>query len=73
MRRRPFFHNNYNWGVGLTAGGGMDYDLPCFNHKFSLRLFEADYRYIHDDFGPYTPPPTGGDGRRPREPEREWS
>jgi hypothetical protein len=57
-----FFHNNYNWGVGLTAGGGMDYDLPWFNHKFSLRLFEADYRYIHDDFGPYTPPPTGGEG-----------
>jgi len=57
-----YFHNTYNWGVGLTAGGGMDYDLPWFNHKFALRLFEADYRYIHDDFGPYTPPPTGGTG-----------
>ncbi|HWZ50865.1 MAG TPA: OmpA family protein [Granulicella sp.] len=56
------FHNNWNWGVGLTAGGGMDYDLPFFNHKFSLRLFEADYRYLHDDFGPYTPPPTAGNG-----------
>jgi hypothetical protein len=57
-----FFHNNYTWGVGLTAGGGMDYDLPWFNHKFSLRLFEADYRYVHADFGPYTPPPTPGTG-----------
>jgi hypothetical protein len=40
------------WGPTLTAGGGMDYDLPFFNHKFSLRLFEADYKYIHADFGP---------------------
>jgi outer membrane protein OmpA-like peptidoglycan-associated protein len=56
------FHNDYEWGVGLTAGGGMDYDLPWFNHKFSLRLFEADYKYVHTNFGPYTPPPTGGTG-----------
>jgi hypothetical protein len=41
------------WGVALTAGGGMDYDLPFFNNRFSLRLFQADYRYIHADFGPY--------------------
>jgi hypothetical protein len=45
-------HEPYTWGVGLTAGGGMDYDLPMFSHRFSLRLFEADYRYIHTDFGP---------------------
>ena len=42
------------WGPTLTAGGGMDYDLPFFNHRFSLRLFQADYRYIHEDYGPYT-------------------
>jgi hypothetical protein len=47
--------NPYNWGVGLIAGGGMDYDLPWFNHHLGLRLFEADYRYIHDDFGPANP------------------
>jgi outer membrane protein OmpA-like peptidoglycan-associated protein len=44
----------YTWGPALTAGGGMDYDLPFFNNRFSLRLFEADYRYIHADFGPAT-------------------
>jgi hypothetical protein len=55
-----FEHEPYTWGVALTAGGGMDYDLPFFNHRFSLRLFEADYRYIHDDFGPYTAIPTNG-------------
>jgi hypothetical protein len=45
-------HEPYTWGVGLTAGGGMDYDLPFFNHRFALRLFQADYRFIHTDFGP---------------------
>jgi len=54
------YFNPYQWGPALTAGGGMDYDLPFFNHRFSLRLFQADYRYIHENYGPYTPPPTGG-------------
>ena len=54
------YHEPYQWGPTLTAGGGMDYDLPFFSNRFSLRLFEADYRYIHANFGPYTPPPTGG-------------
>ncbi len=56
----PFYHEPYQWGPSLAVGGGMDYDLPFLNHRFSLRLFEADYRYIHADFGPYTPPPTPG-------------
>ncbi len=56
----PFYHEPYQWGPTLAAGGGMDYDLSFLNHRFSLRLFEADYRYIHEDFGPYTPPPTPG-------------
>jgi hypothetical protein len=47
--------NPHQWGVGLVAGGGMDYDLPFFNHKLGLRLFEADYRYTHLDFGPADP------------------
>jgi len=53
-------HEPYTWGVALTAGGGMDYDLPFFSNRFSLRLFEADYRYMHADFGPYVGVPTGG-------------
>jgi outer membrane protein OmpA-like peptidoglycan-associated protein len=36
----------------LTAGGGVDYDLPWFNHHLGLRLFQADYEYFHVDFGP---------------------
>ena len=54
--------NPTRWGAALTVGGGMDYDLPFFNNRFSLRLFQADYRYMHDDFGPS---PTHPDGRRP--------
>ena len=48
-------YNPYTWGVGLIAGGGMDYDLPWFNHHLGIRLFEADYRYTHIDFGPANP------------------
>ncbi|WP_263365979.1 OmpA family protein [Edaphobacter bradus] len=54
------YHNPYTWGPTLTAGGGMDYDLPFMSNRFSLRLFEADYRYVHANFGPFTPPPTSG-------------
>jgi outer membrane protein OmpA-like peptidoglycan-associated protein len=54
------YHEPYTWGPALTAGGGMDYDLPFFNHKVGLRLFQADYTYIHADFGPYTQIPTPG-------------
>ncbi|MCU1321439.1 MAG: hypothetical protein JWM43_1088 [Acidobacteriaceae bacterium] len=54
------YHEPYRWGASIAAGGGMDYDLPFFSNRFSLRLFEADYRYIHANYGPYTPPPVGG-------------
>ena len=57
----PFiYHEPYQWGATLTAGGGMDYDLPFFNNKFSIRLFEADYQYVHADFGPAVAVPTAG-------------
>ena len=50
----------YKWGIGLTAGGGMDMDLPFWDNRFSWRVFEADYRFIHADFGPYTGIGSGG-------------
>ena len=53
-------HEPYTWGIGLTAGGGMDYAIPYWKNRFSLRLFEADYRYLHTDFGPSVSIPTGG-------------
>jgi hypothetical protein len=48
----PIAYHNTTWGPALTAGGGLDYDLPWFNHHLGLRLFQADYEYFHADFGP---------------------
>ena len=56
----PQYHNPYRWGPALTAGGGMDYDLPFFDNRFSLRLFQADYRWVHANYGPAVNPPTNG-------------
>jgi outer membrane protein OmpA-like peptidoglycan-associated protein len=45
----------YTWGPALTVGGGLDYDIT---HRFAIRLFQADYEYMHADFGPQ--PYSGG-------------
>jgi hypothetical protein len=45
-------HEAYKWGPGLTAGGGMDYETPWLNHHLAIRLFQADYEYMHADWGP---------------------
>lgn len=49
----PDFNTN-TWGPDLTVGGGMDYETPFFNHHLAIRVFQADYNYIHADFGPGT-------------------
>ncbi len=54
------YHEPYQNGPTITAGGGMDYDLPFFNNRFSIRLFEADFRYIHEDYGFIATVPTSG-------------
>lgn len=55
-----FAKEPYRWGPSLTAGGGMDYNLPKV-HGFNLafRLFQADYVYFHEDYGPAQTAPTG--------------
>lgn len=55
-------HQPYTWGPALTAGGGLDYNLPFFGNHLGLRLFQADYEYFHINWGPQTPYPTGGRG-----------
>ena len=47
----PYYNPN-TWGPALTAGGGLDYSTPFFNHHLGIRLFQADYEYMHADFGP---------------------
>jgi hypothetical protein len=45
-------HNPATWGPALTVGGGMDYETPWLHHHLAIRLFQADYEYMHADFGP---------------------
>jgi hypothetical protein len=52
-------HNGYQWGPDLTVGGGMDYETPWFDHRLAIRIFQADYEYMHADFGPQAFPPGG--------------
>ena len=47
----PYWEQD-QWGVGLTAGGGLDYKTPLFDHHLGIRLFQVDYQYVHEDFGP---------------------
>ncbi len=54
------YYNPYRVGPTLTVGGGMDYDLPFLNDRFSLRLFQADYRWVHENYGPAATVPTPG-------------
>ncbi len=46
----PEFEPN-KWGPDLTAGGGLDYETPWFNNHLAIRLFQADYEYMHADWG----------------------
>lgn len=57
----PFtYHEPYKIGPALKVGGGMDYDLPFADHMFGIRLFQADYTWMHVNYGPYTAPPVAG-------------
>jgi hypothetical protein len=47
----PYFEPN-KWGPDITVGGGMDYETPWLNHHLAIRLFQADYEYMHADWGP---------------------
>jgi len=46
------YHEPNKFGPGMTAGGGMDYETPWLNHHLAIRLFQADYEYMHVDWGP---------------------
>jgi hypothetical protein len=38
------------FGVAFTGGGSLDVATPLFNHHLSVRLFQADYQYVHANF-----------------------
>ena len=56
--QEPIVSHTWTWGPALKVGGGLDYDTPLFNHHLGIRLFQADFLYVHADFGPQ--PVTGG-------------
>jgi hypothetical protein len=39
------------WGPVLTVGGGLDYLTPLYHHRIAIRLFQADYQFVHEDYG----------------------
>jgi len=41
----------YTWGPGLEVGGGVDYNTPWFNHHLALRIVQADFDFVHADYG----------------------
>jgi len=45
------YHQGPKWGPDLTAGGGLDYETPWLDHRLAIRLFQADFEYMHVDFG----------------------
>ena len=50
-------HQPYKWGPTLTAGFGFDLKLT---HSISWRMVQADYEYIHTNFGPGDSTDPGG-------------
>jgi len=41
-------HEPYTWGPVVGVGGGLDWYFGC---HFGVRLFEADYEYLHANSG----------------------
>ena len=46
----PYFEPN-KWGPDVTVGGGVDLETPWLNHHFAIRPIQADYEYMHDNWG----------------------
>jgi hypothetical protein len=38
------------FGFAFTAGGSLDVATPAFDHHLSIRLYQADYQYVHATF-----------------------
>jgi hypothetical protein len=40
-----------HWGSVETVGGGMDCDTSLFKHHMAIRLVQADYQHVHENYG----------------------
>ena len=52
MENSGAWDQDNKWGIVVTAGGGLDYATPLFDHHLAIRLFQADYQYVHADYDP---------------------
>jgi hypothetical protein len=52
LLRGPVHEEFATWGPQITFGQGLDYDLPFFVHRFSLRILQADYLFDHVNYRP---------------------
>lgn len=46
----PYFEPD-KWGPDITAGGGLDLDSSLLKHHLAFRLIQADYEYMHENWG----------------------
>jgi len=44
-------HEPSKWGPDITGGGGLDLETRWFNYGLAIRLFQADYEFMHDNWG----------------------
>jgi len=40
-----------NWGSVETVGGGMDCDTSFLKHHMAIRLIQADYQHVYENYG----------------------
>ena len=40
------------WGWAVTGGGGLDWESGWFNNHLAIRIFQADYQYMDEGYGP---------------------
>jgi len=40
-----------HWGSVETVGGGMDCDTSLLKHHMAIRLIQADYQHVHENYG----------------------
>jgi len=44
-------HEPNKLGSDVIGGGGLDLETPWFHHGLAIRVAQADYEFMHDDWG----------------------
>lgn len=46
LSQSSYQYNSPNWGFDITAGGGLDYQLPLRGHHVGVRIIQVDYQAV---------------------------